>query len=142
MKTATKSAIKKILGFAVVCAAGLSTAQAADLKVSVQGIKSETGVVYYALFDKAGFTQKSLAVARSDIKQATALFENLSPGEYAVTIYVDVNENGKLDKNFVGMPQEPYGFSNDAMGTMGPPGFEAAAIKLGDENQAITINLR
>lgn len=52
----------------------------------------------------------------------------------------DANGNGKLDKNFVGVPIEAYGFSNGARGRMGPPSFEAAAIEvISDGNTDITL---
>ncbi len=53
-------------------------------------------------------------------------FEEVLDGEYAVKVFHDVNNNGKLDTNWMGVPKEPYGFSNDAMGTFGPPSWEQA----------------
>lgn len=47
---------------------------------------------------------------------------------YAIAVYHDVNKNKFLDKNFLGMPVERYGFSNDARGTFGPPYFSEASF--------------
>ncbi|MEO8590991.1 MAG: DUF2141 domain-containing protein [Flavobacteriales bacterium] len=53
---------------------------------------------------------------------------DLTVGRYAIKAFHDVNDNGKLDTNWIGIPSEPYGFSNDAMGTFGPPSFEQAGF--------------
>ena len=48
-------------------------------------------------------------------------------GMTAYTIVLALRANGELDTNFIGLPKEGFGFSNDAMGRMGPPGFDAAS---------------
>lgn len=55
-----------------------------------------------------------------------ALFDIVPDGEYAVKVFHDLNDNGRMDTNLFGIPKEPYGFSNNAMGTLGPPSFEEA----------------
>lgn len=57
-------------------------------------------------------------------------FEGLQEGEVALKLFHDVDGNGKLDTNWMGIPKEPYGFSNDAMGTFGPPTWEQARISI------------
>ena len=70
------------------------------------------------------------------------MVKDLPPGRYAIAVFQDLNGNGKLDQSFFGVPKEPYGFSRDAEGSgLTPPGFEAAAVSLGDEPQALTIHL-
>ena len=44
--------------------------------------------------------------------------------------YINANENEKLETNFIGIPEEEYGFSNNARGTFGPPSFESASFTL------------
>lgn len=66
----------------------------------------------------------------------------LSPGLYAVKVFHDVNDNGKLDTNWMGIPNEPYGFSNDAMGTFGPPGFKEASFLVGEGRTTIRIKMK
>jgi uncharacterized protein (DUF2141 family) len=58
------------------------------------------------------------------------VLENVVPGRYAVSFIHDENENKKLDTNFLGIPTEGFGFSRDAMGTFGPPGFDATAVNV------------
>lgn len=66
----------------------------------------------------------------------------LPPGRYAVTVYQDVNGNKKLDKNFLGIPQEPAGASNNPKTRMGPPSFDDCAFQFGTTDQTISIVLR
>ena len=61
-------------------------------------------------------------------------------GTYAISLFIDSNENQKFDTNFLGLPKEQYGFSNNAMGTFGPPKFEPASFIL-DGYKKIKINL-
>jgi uncharacterized protein (DUF2141 family) len=51
-------------------------------------------------------------------------------GEYAIAFFIDANGNKKLDKNFLGIPKEQYGFSNNAMGTLSAPTFEQAKFQV------------
>jgi len=60
-------------------------------------------------------------------------FENLPPGRYVVTAYHDENDNDEFDTNFLGLPEEGYGFSNDAPVTLGPPSFNEAAVSVRDD---------
>jgi uncharacterized protein (DUF2141 family) len=66
----------------------------------------------------------------------------LPSGDYALSVFHDVNGNGELDTNQVGMPIEPYGFSNDAAGNYGPPSFEQSRVHLPEAGSLVTINLR
>jgi uncharacterized protein (DUF2141 family) len=62
-------------------------------------------------------------------------------GAYGIVVLHDVNSNGKLDKKFLGIPDEPVGFSNDAKIRFGPPSFENTLINFGTDNQLIKIEL-
>jgi uncharacterized protein (DUF2141 family) len=132
--------MRKILLLSATLAA-LATAQAADLTVSVAAA-GQDGAVYYALFERENFLQQPTAVAKSEAATPTTTFRDLQPGIYAVTVFQDLNGNGKLDRNLVGAPTEPLGFSNDARGNMGPPNFDAAAFKLSAGAESIVVTLR
>lgn len=120
-------------------------AAAADLTVIVENVKSAKGAVRVGLFTKAeGFPK---APARGQIAEATAgsvsfMFKDLQPGNYALSALHDVNDNQKLDTNFVGMPTEPYGFSRDARGIFGPPSFTEASIAVDGKDQRIIVQLK
>ena len=61
---------------------------------------------------------------------STQLSTEIPDGEYAIAFFIDANGNKKLDKNFLGIPKEQYGFSNNAMGTLSAPTFEQAKFKV------------
>ena len=59
-----------------------------------------------------------------ELKESHEFVINLPEGTYAIALFVDANENLKIDKNFLGIPKVQYGFSNNAMGTLSGPSFE------------------
>jgi uncharacterized protein (DUF2141 family) len=120
------------------------SAHAADLTLEVQGARSAQGQVAAALFSDAGTWMKTEQAVQSKMAPAgdkvVLVFRDLAPGRYAVSVFHDENGNGKLDTNLIGMPQEPYGFSRNAQGRMGPPKFDDAALDVqADTQDAIVL---
>lgn len=70
------------------------------------------------------------------------LIRDIPAGEYAVAVFADMNGNGKLDRNFIGIPGEPTGASRDAQGRFGPPKFKDASFEVGEGVTAQTIHIR
>lgn len=117
---------------------------AQTVEVRISGIHDATGEVRAALFNnEADFTKKPVMgeITKSMKGEVTITFSNVPVGEYAISVYHDANENGRLDKNFIGIPKEGFGFSNNAMGKFGPPSFEACKIPLGNGNKVVAITL-
>ena len=87
------------------------------------------------------FTTKLLPNSAGAI---TYHISDLPPGRIAVSAFHDLNGNQHLDTNALGMPIEPYGFSNNARGLFGPPNFSDVAIQIGetDRNQTTAIRLQ
>ncbi|MEQ7153661.1 DUF2141 domain-containing protein [Brevundimonas aurifodinae] len=104
---------------------------------------AQTGAVMVALYDASTYSGgQPIRGARIDVAagQRTASFEGLEPGEYGIKAFHDVNGNGRMDANPFGMPTEPYAFSNNAVGNMGPAGWDRARfIVQGDTTQTISI---
>ena len=73
--------------------------------------------------------------------EATVVFEDIPQGTYAIKVFHDANENSEHDTNFLGIPTESYGFSNDARGTFGPAKFADAKFDVKQANQIITITM-
>jgi len=129
----------------LLCSFGLN-AWAEDLTVEIQHVTPNAGPVMVAVYDKADdFPAPLKGLAGQAVEahgdSAVATFQGLAPGRYAVAVYQDLNRNGKLDKNFLGLPTEPYGFSRDARGSLGPPSFDAAAVDI-PATAKVVINLR
>jgi uncharacterized protein (DUF2141 family) len=80
-------------------------------------------------------------VSEASADHLTVTIADLPPGKYAVAAYVDNNRNGRQDKNFLGVPKESYGFSNDARGRFGPPNFAEAAFDIGENSVTKSIHL-
>ena len=122
--------------------------QTSVIHVEVVGLRSDKGEVYCALYSSAaGFpkdSRKAMQRTSSPIssKNAACEFSAIKPGTYAISAFHDENSNGKLDTNFLGIPREGLGASNDAKGHLGPPKFNAAAFQFsgGRLNLKITIN--
>lgn len=133
------------VGTLLLAATGLSvTATAGELTVEVSGVASAKGDVLVAVFDQKGqwlrrakLSQKVVAAAG----KVSVVFENLPEGEYALSAVHDLNTNGQLDSNAIGIPNEPYGFSNDAAGRFGPPSFDDAKISMDQNKKSVTIKL-
>jgi uncharacterized protein (DUF2141 family) len=120
-------------------------ASAADLTINVSDIKSASGTVNVAVFNTAqGFLKEPLTFTAAPAVQGTTTltFKDLPSGDYAFAVYHDANANGKMDSNLVGMPTEDYAFSNNAMGKMGPPTFDAARFSLPAAGAALTVSVR
>ncbi len=120
-----------------------STLVAQKLVVKIENVKDDQGQVAVALFNNGGdfpknrFQGKMTPAKKGEVE---VIFENLPAGEYAISILHDANKNEKMDSNLLGMPKEGYGFSNNAMGTMGPPSFEKAKFTL--TSNPITIKMK
>ena len=129
----------KLSIFAVAATLGTTMAPAfgGNLEITVGSIKGDTGKVLAALHSEAGAATfpdtKGIVSAQS--AQAVPgtirfVFEDLPAGRYAIAVIHDKNNNGKLDTDFLGMPKEGFGFSQNATGFMGPPSFKKAAINV------------
>jgi len=93
------------------------------LEVKILNLRNSKGVIVIELVDKDNKTVKSIKSQIKD-KNCTIVFENLKNGKYAIRYFHDENSNDKLDTNFLGIPKEGYGFSNDAYGNFGPKDFK------------------
>jgi|SRR5215471_4298764 len=123
-------------------------AQESVIHVEVARLRNNNGQVSCSLYSSAdGFpkdAQKAVAHVVAPISEHKAVceFPAIAPGMFAVSVFHDENSNGKLDTNFLGIPREGVGASNDARGHMGPPKFDAAAFRFagGRLNLKIIIN--
>jgi uncharacterized protein (DUF2141 family) len=123
---------------------------AANLIVIVGNVQQDSGEVMAGLFfDHPADFPKSITKGMSTpAKERDAqgrlriTFSDLAPGNYAATVYHDINSDGKLTTNLMRIPSEPYGFSNNARGAFGPPSFKDAAFAIGEEDLTIEIQIK
>jgi uncharacterized protein (DUF2141 family) len=116
-----------------------------ELRIKLVGIGEPKGSVRVAIFEGADafgagrqYAGTFSAVTGSEM---IVLFA-VPQGTWGISSFHDVNDNGELDANMVGMPTEPFAFSNNATGDFGPPGFDQIAFSVGDEPVAMEIDLR
>ena len=129
----------------------LASAQASScpgMHVQVLNIRNSTGTVDCALFESpAGFPMEALRAATHVMvikvrqTQARCDFAGIPPGTYALAVFHDENMNGTLDTNWLGIPTEGYGFSNDVKASLGPPSFAAASFAYDGRTVEMTIRL-
>ena len=112
----------------------------------VSGIDTERGgSISSGIFQKNDFPKigrqfrgKDLTVVQADMD---VVLENVPVGTYGAVVFQDVNDNRKLETNFIGFPKEPIGFANDARIKFGPPPFQDAAITV-TEGQTVIVNIK
>lgn len=94
-----------------------------SLTIEINNLRNSKGQVLLQLLDE---NQKELKGYKVDIKENKSLLviDNLKPGKYGFRYFHDENKNSKMDKSFMGIPEEGFGFSKNAKGTFGPPSFE------------------
>ena len=140
---------------------------AADLTVRIADIPSAQGSIMVAVYDgPASFLRRPVESARANAAAGTGglvikgppavqaapanpaagavdiVIKDLPAGGYGVAVFHDANGNGKMDRNFMGIPVEDHAFSNNARGTMGPPSFDQVKFSLPDAGATATISLR
>ena len=135
--------IKLLITLFMVASSTVMYAQA-TLEIEVANIREAKGLINASLFtDESSFLKKQFAgkILKASGKTVVLQFDNLPVGNYALSIIHDENENGELDKNFMGIPKEGFAFGNNALGTFGPPNFNETLIKLkeGISKQSVTL---
>lgn len=146
MKIATP--IQKIIvTIFLIFAAGSLRAQV-SYTIRFENLSGKNGTLYIGWYDKAeGFREPGSAVIQKKVdvegsKYAEVLFENVKPGIYAVAVFFDTDNDGKLDTNLLGIPKERYGFSNNVYPTFRAANFKEASFPVNDNNRRQTIRLR
>ncbi len=122
--------------------------QTGVLTVTFQGLKTRTGAIMLSLAcseaaygDKAPVTGQAMIPVSGD-GAVMITFKGLAPGRCAIKAFHDVNGDGKMGTNPFGIPTEPFAFSNNAHGAMGPAKWADASFEVtaGDNAQTLDID--
>lgn len=109
----------------------LSSFSQFTLTIEINGLKNNDGQVLLEFSNEKG--EKIMGITQDIADNECIIFiKNLMPGKYAFKYFHDKNKNENLDLNWIGIPKEGYGFSNNAKGTFGPPPFEKMIFKIMD----------
>jgi len=112
----------------------------AELKITFANLREARGQLYVAVYAaEPDFLKTERVYAKQivPVKQTGNLEISfaLPPGNYAISCFHDVNGNGELDTNMVGIPSEPYGFSNNARPRFRPPYWSEATLGISGPTQ-------
>jgi uncharacterized protein (DUF2141 family) len=119
-----------------------SPAFAADgpnLRVVATNVRSDDGKIVVWVYgspeswlkDDGVRTQKSVPVQGNRSGDSVTVELLLPPGEYALSVFHDLEGDGRLERNFIGLPKEPAGLSNNVRPRFGPPRFDKAKFTVG-----------
>jgi uncharacterized protein (DUF2141 family) len=125
------------------------TSSCPGIHVTILNIRNGIGTVDCALFNSpSGFPREvlhsamRLVVMRVPSSEARCDFEDIPPGNYALVVLHDENMNGKIDTDWLGVPKEGYGFSNNAKVAFKTPSFNDASFVYDGKTLDLTIALR
>ena len=129
------------------CLAGFGTPPASGaLRLDVHHVQAATGMIWVGLYDREEhlFVQEKAIVAGYDVYATGRLHFDLADvpyGRYAVAIFHDVNNNGILDQNWIGIPLEPYAFADRPGSKWRKPRFEEIDFEFGRDGQVLRLEL-
>ena len=119
-----------------------------SLNVELTGLKSNKGNIIVALFDsnknflRHPVLYKTKPISNFNSSSIIVHFEKIPIGEYAISVIHDENKNQKLDRNFLGIPKEGFGFSNNPKIRMGPASFSECKFSIKDKDVDIRIQMK
>jgi uncharacterized protein (DUF2141 family) len=142
----------KILAVAILCLAASTagftqSSSGCKLIVHVDGFRNDKGKLGVTIFNSPdGWPEKNDKAFRHGPfpitgNTGTGTYSELPPGDYAVAVIHDENENKKLDRNFVGWPTEGFGFANNPKVLLEAPAFKAAVVHVTCPVTETTVHL-
>lgn len=138
-----KKVMTTIMGILIATLSVLANNGGNKLTIEVKNVANTDGFIRVTLFDAEAnwLKEGELKKVTIDNKEVVVVeFENVPDGTYAVSVIHDQNANGDLDANFMGIPSEPYGFSNDARGMFGPASFDESMFEVkGNKKIEVTV---
>lgn len=119
-----------------------------EFTVNVSNIKSNEGKILVGFYQnpKLFLKDEGLVISQAfdipnNASDINTTFSSIQEGTYAIGVFQDLNNNGKLDVNFFGIPKEPYAFSNNTKPLFKAPSFEQCKFEIA-ENTPNKINIR
>jgi uncharacterized protein (DUF2141 family) len=122
--------MKNLITFLILClVAPVVLFGQITLTIEIGQLRNNNGKLLLELNNDKGEVIKGFAETISDGKCILVITE-LKPGKYAFKYFHDENGDEKINTNFMGIPKEGYGFSNNAKGTFGPPSFNKMVFEI------------
>lgn len=137
-----------VISFLIISVCTAFTSPAEDgITINITNLRNDRGHVLISLFKEGeGFPDKAEKAFRKEKvaisnKKAIIQFSSVPAGNYAVAILHDENDDAKMNKTWLGLPKEGYGFSNNVIGALGPPAYNKASFRH-TADQATTIEIK
>ena len=118
----------------------------ANLTIRIENVLPSGGILRLGVYDQARYPDdNSTPIAFANVTavsgETTVVLPNIPPGIYAIEAYQDVNSNNQMDTSWLGLPQEPFGFSRDAVPFLSKPSFDDVKFTLaaGDNVQVLHL---
>ena len=118
----------------------LCSLDAQTLTIEVRDIPKPDGCLYVAFYaSEADFMKRPITGLRMEVSDTVLVIpcQGLPAGEYAFSLFQDINGNGRLDTGALGIPTEKYAFSNDAEAVMGPPSYDKCRFCLQNDTTVV-----
>lgn len=138
----------KILTSLFILISFITYSQNSEIVINISGLRSDKGkCLLYLYNNKKGFpndVKKAINSAMGNILngKSTIVLKDIPDGEYAIGVIHDENGNGKMDTNFIGMPEEGVGVSNNAKGHFGSPSYEDSKFHVNRKSLIMTITIK
>ena len=118
----------------------------ATVMVKITGLRSEKGQVKIAVFKSSETWLGDHPAYNSTIDVESPVvtwkINDVPYGDYGIAVFHDENKNGKMDKNFLGIPQEAYGFSNNMRVAFGPPSWDKSKFVVKGSTIEVSIEVK
>jgi uncharacterized protein (DUF2141 family) len=149
------SRVWTLFPLAILCLAGILAAgpaasaapATANLTIRVENVLPAGGIVRLGLYDAARYPDDdSKPIASADVPavagETVVTLKAIVPGTYAIQTFQDVNANDKMDTSWIGLPLEPFGFSQDAAPFLSKPSFDEVKFNLAAGENTLVIHLQ
>ena len=119
-----------------------------EIVLHISGLRNDNGILRVLLFQSSdGFPsdhKKSYALKNVSLEgdSVTVTIPNIPYEEYAISVLHDENTNGKMDTNWIGLPKEGVGISNNVKSKFGPPKYEEAKFKHNSKKLLLNIEMK
>lgn len=136
-KTFKMKNMRKIFTLITLITTFILSASTQNIAVLISGIEKPVGNIIVSIFDDASsFPIKGkewgLITVPADAESVKIPINDIEPGEYAFAVLHDINANGNCDSNLIGMPKEPFGFSNNVKPKLKVPSFDQVKVNVTD----------
>lgn len=130
--------------FSLICLLCFALSSFAQLDITFTDVDSREDKLVVSIYDSESSFKSRDAFVRATVAANSGALkyrnDDLKPGYYVVTVFHDLNNNAKFDKNFLGMPKEPYGVSRNAKEQYGPPKYENARFYY--DGSALSLSIK